>query len=291
MTVTATVATATVATTTVATTTVATAAVAPPLNNTASFGASTFQVARRALLRYFRTPQLVVLGTMQGALFLLIFRYVFGGAVNIHGISYVDFLVPGFVMTGVLFSGQGGATGVADDLQQGFVDRLRSLPVPRACFLAGRAVADSIWNTWGLLVAAAVGLAVGFRPHGSGLDDVAALGLCVVYGFAFEWLFILIGLMSGTPQAAQGMAFLVFPLTFVSSAYVPVSSMPGWLQAFAQHQPVTYMVAAVRALTLGSSATTLLGHTAAYFIGWSLVWAAGAVLAFGPLAALRYNRS
>jgi ABC transporter DrrB family efflux protein len=268
-----------------------TAALTPPMNKTASLATSTLQVARRALLRYFRTPQLVVLGTMQGALFLLIFRYVFGGAVSVHGISYVNFLVPGFVMTGVLFSGQGGATGVADDLQQGFVDRLRSLPVPRACFLAGRAVADSVWNTWGLLVAAAVGLAVGFRPHGSVLDDLAALGLCVVFGFGFEWLFILIGLLSGTPQAAQGMAFLVFPLTFVSSAYVPVSSMPGWLQAFAQHQPVTYMVNAVRALTLGPRATGLLGHTAAYFTGWALVWAAGAVLVFAPLAAWRYGRS
>ena len=169
-----------------------------------------------------------MLGTIQGALFLLIFRYVFGGAVSIHGTSYVNFLVPGFVTTGVLFSGQGAATGVAEDLQQGFVDRLRSLPVPRACFLAGRAIADSVWNYLGT----AGGDRRRPRPSGSGptarwLADLAALGLCIVFGFAFEWLFILIGLLSGTPQAAQGMAFLVFPLTFVSSAYVPVSSMPG----------------------------------------------------------------
>jgi ABC-2 type transport system permease protein len=255
-----------------------------------SFPVSTLQVARRALLRYFRTPQLVVLGTLQGALFLLIFRYVFGGAVDIHGTSYVNFLVPGFVMTGVLFSGQGAATGVADDLQQGFVDRLRSLPAPRACFLAGRAVADSLWNSWGLCVAAAVGFAVGFRPHGSVAADLAALGLCVVYGFAFEWLFIVVGFVSGSPQAAQGMAFLVFPLTFVSSAYVPVSSMPGWLQAFAQHQPVTYMVDAVRALTLGSAGPDL-GHSTGYFTLWSLVWSMGAIVVFAPLAAARYRRS
>ena len=211
------------------------------------------------LLRYFRTPQLVVLGTIQGALFLLIFRYVFGGAMSIHGTSYVNFLVPGFVTTGVLFTGQGAATGVAEDLQQGFVDRLKSLPVPRACFLAGRAIADSVWTTWGLLVAIAVGLGVGFRPDGSAAGDLAALGLCIVFGFAFEWLFLVIGLLAGTPQAAQGMAFLVFPLTFVSSAYVPVTSMPGWLQAFAQHQPVTYMVGAVRALTLGPAAPSCSG--------------------------------
>jgi ABC-2 type transport system permease protein len=258
---------------------------------TTSMVTSTAQVAKRALLRYFRTPQLVVLGTIQGALFLLIFRYVFGGAVSVHGTSYVNFLVPGFVTTGILFTAQGAATGVADDLQQGFVDRLRSLPVPRASFLAGRAIADSIWNTWGLVTAIAVGLAVGFRPDGSGFADLAALGLCVLFGFAFEWLFIILGLLAGTPQAAQGMAFLVFPLVFVSSAYVPVSSMPGWLQAFAQHQPVTYMVGAVRALTLGPSSAAALGHTAGYFIAWSLVWVAGIIVVFAPLAAARYARS
>lgn len=259
---------------------------------TTSMGTSTMQVTKRGLFRYFRTPQLVVLGTIQGALFLLIFRYVFGGAVSIHGTSYVNFLVPGFVTTGVLFTGQGAATAVAEDLQQGFVDRLRSLPVPRACFLAGRALADTVWTTWGLVVAIAVGLGVGFRPQGSAAADLAALGLCVVFGFAFEWLFLVIGLLSGTPQAAQGMAFLVFPLTFVSSAYVPVSSMPGWLQAFAQHQPVTYMVDAVRALTLGPAASIEQpGHSAGYFTARALVWAAGIVLVFAPLAVQRYRRS
>jgi ABC-2 type transport system permease protein len=258
---------------------------------TTSMSTSTMQVTRRGLLRYFRTPQLVVLGTIQGALFLLIFRYVFGGAMSIHGTSYVNFLVPGFVTTGVLFAGQGAATAVAEDLQQGFVDRLKSLPVPRACFLAGRAIADSVWTTWGLLVAIAVGLGVGFRPDGSGAGDLAALGLCIVFGFAFEWLFLVIGLLAGTPQAAQGMAFLVFPLTFVSSAYVPVTSMPGWLQAFAQHQPVTYMVGAVRALTLGPASAEQLGHSAGYFTAWALVWAAGIVLVFAPLAVRLYRRS
>lgn len=256
-----------------------------------SMGTSTLQVAKRGLLRYFRTPQLVVLGTIQGALFLLIFRYVFGGAMNIHGTDYVDFLVPGFVTTGVLFTGQGAATAIAEDLQQGFIDRLRSLPVPRACFLAGRAIADTVWTAWGLLVSTAVGVGVGFRPHGSVLANLAAFGLCLVFGFAFEWLFLLIGLVSGTPQAAQGLAFLVFPLTFVSSAYVPVSSMPGWLQAFAQHQPVTYMVDAVRSLTLGPAAGAQLGHSAGYFTVWALVWVAGFALVFAPLAVRTYQRS
>lgn len=256
-----------------------------------SLGASTMQVAKRAFLRYLRTPQLVVVGTIQGAMFLLIFRYVFGGAIPIPGISYVDFLVPGFITTGVLFSGMGAATGVADDLAQGFVDRLRSLPVPRVSFLTGRSLADSAWNIWGLVMTVAIGFAVGFRIHGSWLDALAALGLCVAFGFAFEWLFILLGLLAGNPQAAQGMALIVFPFTFISSAYVPVASMPGWLQGFAQHQPLTYMVNAVRVLSEGHATATMLGHSTWYWVGWSLVWSAGLVAVFVPLAAAKYRRS
>ncbi|HEV2452570.1 MAG TPA: ABC transporter permease [Streptosporangiaceae bacterium] len=258
---------------------------------TTSLGASTLQVAKRAFLRYLRTPQLVIVGTIQGAMFLLIFRYVFGGAIPIPGISYVDFLVPGFITTGVLFSGMGAATGVADDLAQGFVDRLRSLPVRRVSFLTGSSLADSAWNIWGLVMTVAIGFAVGFRIHGSWLDALAAFGLCVVFGFAFEWLFILLGLLAGNPQAAQGMALIVFPFTFISSAYVPVASMPGWLQGFAQHQPLTYMVNAVRVLSEGHTTATMLGHSTWYWAGWSLVWSAGLVAVFVPLAAAKYRRS
>jgi ABC-2 type transport system permease protein len=266
------------------------AAVNRPSAKTTSMLLSTLQVARRALLRYFRTPQMVVLGTVQGAMFLLIFRYVFGGAVSVHGTSYVNFLIPGFVMTSVLFSGMGASTAVAEDLQQGFVDRLRSLPVPQACFLTGRAIGDTVWNLWGLMLVTAVGFGVGFRPHGGVAGELAAFGLCVVFGFAFEWLFILLGLLAGTPQAAQGMALLVFPFTFVSSAYVPVSTMPGWMQAFAQNQPITFMSDAVRTLALGHPATAALGHPAGFFVTWALVWAAGAVVLFGPIALARYSR-
>ncbi len=270
------------------------AQVSRPAVSTTSIVTSTVQVAKRALIRFFRTPQLIVMGTAQMGLFLFIYRYVLGGAVNplsMHGTNYVDFLVPGFVSTGVLFSGIGAATGVADDLQQGFVDRLRSLPVPRASFLAGRALADTLTGTWGLLVATAVGFAVGFRPHGSVGDDLAAFGLCIVFALAFEWMFIAIGLVGGTPQGATGIAMVVFPLAFLSSSYVPVSTMPGWLQVFAQHQPVTYMVDAVRALTLGPVAEASLGHSAGYFVAWSLLWAAGAVAVFAPLAVRMYQRS
>jgi ABC-2 type transport system permease protein len=269
-----------------------TATPAVPATRTTGIGTSTLQIAKRALLRYLRSPQLIVLGTIQGAMFLLIFRYVFGGAIPINGgIPYVDFLVPGFITTGVLFTGMNAATGAAEDLEQGFVDRLRSLPVPRICFLTGHALADTVWNTWGLLITALIGFAVGFRIHGPVIAAVAAFGLCMLFGFAFEWLFIMLGLLAGTPQAAQGMALLVFPLTFVSSAYIPVSTMPGWMQAFAAHQPVTYMVDAVRALSLGRPAELLIGQSTGSLIGWSLLWAAGFVVVFAPLAALKYRRS
>jgi ABC-2 type transport system permease protein len=251
---------------------------------------STIEVARRAVLRYARTPQLIVVGTIQGAMFLLIFRYVFGGAIEIGGIDYVDFLVPGFVMTSVLFSGMGTATAVAEDLEQGFVDRLRSLPIPRSAFLTGRALSDTAWLTWGLAITTAIGFAVGFRIHGSVADALAAFGLCVAFGFAFIWLFIDLGLLARTAQAAQGMALLVFPLTFVSSAYVPVESMPGWMQAFAEHQPITYMVNAVRALTQGPDAAAVLGHSTEYFVTRAVLWAVAIVVVFAPLAVARYRR-
>src|SRR4249919_3310886 len=177
-------------------------------------GVSTLVIAKRSILKFLRTPQLVVIGTIQGAMFLLIFRYVFGGAIGIAGIPYVDLLVPGFITTGVLFAGMGAAAGVAEDLELGFVDRLKSLPIPRSAVLTGRAVADTTLLIWSLVITTAIGFAVGFRIHGSIAEALLAFGLCLVFGFAFEWLFITLGLFAGNAQAAQGMALLVFPLTF-----------------------------------------------------------------------------
>jgi ABC-2 type transport system permease protein len=184
----------------------------------------------------------------------------------------------------------GAAAGVAEDLEQGFVDRLRSLLIPRTAVLAGRAVADTAVQVWGLVITTAIGFAVGFRIHGSVQDALLAFALLVAFGFAFEWLFITLGLVAGNAQAAQGLALLVFPLTFVSSAYVPVETMPGWLQALAEHQPITVMVDAVRALTQGPAAEAMLGHDAGYYVLRSLVWAAAIVAVFAPLAIARYRR-
>jgi ABC-2 type transport system permease protein len=267
------------------------ATTAQTLGTAAKLVPSTLVITKRNLLKFWRTPQLVVLGTAQGAIFLLIYRFVFGGAIGIPGVPYVDFLVPGFLATMVLFAGMGTAMGIAEDMQAGYIDRLRSLPIPRTSVLAARALSDTVQLVWVLAVTAAVGFAVGFRFHGSVGALLAAFALCVVFGFAFEWMFIAGGAMAGNAQAAQGLGFLVFPLTFLSSAYVPVETMPGWLQAFAQYQPITMMVDAVRALTLGDRAQALLGHSAGWYVIVSLLWAAGFVAVFAPLAVAKFRRA
>jgi ABC-2 type transport system permease protein len=251
---------------------------------------STLTITRRALLRYLRTPQLIVLASIQMAMFFLIYRYLFGGAIRSVGIPYVDYLVPGFIATGVLFSGIGTATATAEDAAGGFIDRLRSLPIPRSSVLAGRALADTAIFAWSTAFTAAIAFAVGFRLHGSALDGLAAFGLVVVFGLAFEWLFVTMGLFAGNAQVAQGMGMIVFPFAFISSAYVPVASMPGWLQVFAKHQPLTYMVDAVRALTLGPHAHALVGHPASYFVTRALVWALAILVVSLPIAVAKYRR-
>ncbi len=251
---------------------------------------STLTVTRRTLLRYVRTPQLIVLATVQMSLFFLIYRYMFGGAIHVAGMPYVDYLVPGFIATGVLFSGIGTAAAMAEDLEQGFIDRLRSLPIPRASVLAARAVADTALVAWSTAFTAGIAFAVGFTLRGSVAQGLEAFGLVILFGFAFEWLFVTMGLFAGSAQAAQGMGMIVFPFAFVSSAYVPVASMPGWLQVFAKHQPLTYMVDAVRSLTLGPHALALLGHPASYFVVRALAWALGIIAVSLPLAVARYRR-
>jgi ABC-2 type transport system permease protein len=256
----------------------------------AGLAVATVVVANRALLSFLRTPQLVVLGTAQLAGFMVTFRYLLGGAIGItHGLSYVDYAVPGFIAAGVPFTLIGTSVAVAADLDGGFIDRMRSLPAPRASVLTGRVLADAAVLVWSLGIGIAVGFAIGFRLHGSVLAGLAAFGLCLVYGVAFSWIFILLGLLAGNAQAAQGMAMLVFPLAFGSSAYISVTTMPGWLRAFADNQPITPMADAVRALTLGPDATAMLGHSSGYYVIHALVWTAVILVIFCPLAIARYR--
>jgi ABC transporter DrrB family efflux protein len=265
-------------------------ALAPPRGNAAGLFVSSQQIARRVLLKFIRSPQLVVVGTIQGAMFLLIFRYVFGGAITTGSIDYVDFVVPGFITTGVLFNAMYAAVGMAEDVNGGLVARLRSLPIPRSAVLIGRAVADTAIQVWGLVITVAIGFLVGFRLHGSWDAALAAAALVILFSIVFEWLFEFIGMIAGSAQAAQGFALIVFPLTFVSSAYIPVATMPSWMRGFAENQPVTVMVNAVRTLTQGARAETLLGHPASYFVVRSLLWSVVLVAVFAPLAVAKYRR-
>jgi ABC transporter DrrB family efflux protein len=265
-------------------------ALPPPRSNAAGIFVSTEQIARRVLLKFVRSPQLVVVGTVQGAMFLLIFRYVFGGAIPLAGISYVDFVVPGFITTGVLFNAMNASAGMADDMSAGLIARLRSLPIPRSAVLVGRALADTAIQVWGLAITAGIGFLVGFRLHSSLGAALAAAALVILFGFVFEWVFVLIGMVAGSAQAAQGFALIVFPFSFVSSAYIPVATMPSWMRGFAENQPLTVMVNAVRCLTEGHPAELLLGHPTPYFLIRSLIWSVGIVAVFAPLAVAKYRR-
>lgn len=247
-------------------------------------------IAKRTWLKFIRTPQLVVVGTVQGVMFLLIFRYVFGGAIGAGNVSYVNFLVPGFITTGLIFGGMMSAAGIAEDHEQGFFDRLRSLPIPRASVLAGRAVADSATQTWGTLIMTVVGFLIGFRLGGSVAAGLFAFALLILFAFVFEWIFITLGLYAGNAQAAQGMSLLLIPFVFVSSSFVPVESMPGWMQSVARNQPVTYMVDAVRTLTLGRPAEVQLGHEASFYVIRALIWSVVLVGVFAPVAVARYRK-
>jgi ABC transporter DrrB family efflux protein len=247
-------------------------------------------IAKRSLLKFIRTPQLLWTVTIQGIMFLVVFRYIFGGAIKAGQLGYVDFLVPGILVTGLIWQGMGAAVAITEDRAEGLLDRLRSLPIPRSAVLTGRAVADSATQYWGLLVMALVSFVVGFRLQAGIANGLAAVALIVVFIFAFEWVFITIGLYAGNAQSAQGISLILVPLTFVSSAYVPVSSLPSGLQVIAENQPVTYMIDAVRSLTGGAPAQALLGHPTSYFVVRSLIWSAAIVLVFGAIAIARYHR-
>ncbi len=257
----------------------------------------TLVVARRNLLRYLRVPELLVFTFVQPVMFVLLFRYVFGGSIQTPGVDYVDYLMPGIFVQTVVFGAVSTGIGLAEDMQTGLVDRFRSLPMARLAVLGGRTLADLTRNTFVVALMMAIGLAVGFRPHG-GLPAII-LGCLVVLAtsFALSWVFALVGMRAGNAEAAQAIAFpVLFPLTFASSAFAPVSRMPGWLQVFAAHQPVTVIVDAARGLMLGSSQasvlerTGLIGGSTATNLAWSLASIALVLALFIPLAVNRYRK-
>jgi ABC transporter DrrB family efflux protein len=244
----------------------------------------TLAVTGRGLLMYRRVPQLLVFSTIQPVVFVLMFRYVFGGAIQVPGVPYVDYLMPGIFAQVVVFGSLATAVGLATDLQSGLMERFRSLPMARSAVLTGRTLADLFRNVFVVILMAGVGFLVGFTVHTNAAKFVAAMLLVLLFGYSMSWIFATVGLLIGNPEAAQAASFPVMaPLVFASSAFVPVATMPGWLQPFAEHQPVSVTASAARALTLGTPAGS--------YILQSLAWVAGILLVFVPLAVRRYRRA
>lgn len=241
-------------------------------------------LAWRNLVATVRQPQAAVFLLVQPVLFVLMFRYVFGGAISAPGGSYVNFLIPGIFTQTMIFGGIATAVALSEDMSTGFLDRVRSLPVSRAAFLTGRVLADSIRNVISIVLMGAVGLLVGFRPEFDVLNLLAAFGLLLAVGMAFLWFYAYLGLRVSSPEAAQAASFpLVFPLVFVSSAFVPTQSMPSWLQVVAEHQPVTLTADALRGLLNGGAVQGPLLQ--------SLAWALGIGTVFAWLSVRRYRRA
>jgi ABC-2 type transport system permease protein/oleandomycin transport system permease protein len=250
-------------------------------------------LTKRNLLRYVRLPTLLIFSTVQPVMFVLLFRYVFGGAINVPGLNYVDYLMPGIFVQTVVFGSTQTGVGLAEDLSKGLVDRFRSLPMARSAVLAGRTLSDTVRNTFVVVLMTIVGMAVGFRFHGGILEFAMALLLGVLFGLGFSWISALIGLAAGNVEAAQAASFVwIFPLTFASSAFVPVKSMPGWLQAWAKVNPVSITVDAVRSLSLGQPlAHQVVGGSTTVHVLEALAWVAGILVVFVPLAVRRYRKT
>ena len=245
--------------------------------------ADTLVIAERNLVRLPRAPDLLIGFTIQPVMFVLLFAYVFGGAIDTPGFDYIDFLIPGIIVQNIAFGGFVTALGLAEDMNKGLIDRFRSLPMARAAVLAGRTLADVVTNAVSIVVLVVTGLIIGFAFETGPLEVVAGLGLLLLWGFAFSWVFALIGLVVSSPEAANGIGFtLIFPITFISSAFVPVESMPAGLEWFAANNPVTVVVDAMRMLWLDAPGGSVLGAVA---------WSLGIIAVFAPLAVAKYRRA
>ncbi|HET9072491.1 MAG TPA: ABC transporter permease [Acidimicrobiales bacterium] len=241
-------------------------------------------VAKRNLIAYSRTPALLVFAVVQPAMFVLLFRYVFGGAIHVPVPGgYVSYLTPGIIGQSAAFASFGTAVGLAREIQKGVVDRYRSMPMARSAVLVGRLIADTLRMILTVLVLLGVSAAVGFRFHNGFWPAVGMIALAVAFGVTICAVSAYIGFAIRDEESVASFGLIwLFPLTFVSSAFVPVQSMPGWLQAFANNQPVTIVIDEMRALALGGP---LVLH------GWeSAVWLGGILAVFLPLAVRAYRR-
>jgi ABC-2 type transport system permease protein len=241
-------------------------------------------MARRNLRRYERVPQLLVFSTIQPVMFILLFAYVFGGAIRVQTANYIDYLLPGILVQTVLFGTAATAVGLAEDLSSGMIDRYRSLPMSRGAVVAGRIVADTTRNVFVVSLMLAVGLAIGFRFHSSPPAALLVLPVAVSFGIPFSWIAALIGTSVRDPETVQVAGFIwLFPLAFVSSAFVPVDTMPSWLRPVAEANPFTVAVDSLRALSQGGDAHASLIKM--------VLWIVGITVVAAPLAVRAYRRA
>jgi ABC-2 type transport system permease protein len=244
----------------------------------------TLIIAERNLIRLPRKPELLIAFTVQPIMFVLLFRYVFGGAIRTGGVPYVDYLIPGIIVQNIAFGGFVTALGLNEDVHKGLIDRFRSLPMARPAVLAGRTLSDVVTNLISICVLVITGVIIGFSFNASVPQVVAGFGLLLLFGYAFSWVFALVGLIASTPESANSVGFLaVFPLTFISSAFVPTASMPSVLKAFANVNPFTIVVNAMRSLWSGQPAGN--------YVWGAVVWALVILIVFSPLAVARYRRA
>jgi ABC-2 type transport system permease protein/oleandomycin transport system permease protein len=238
----------------------------------------------RNIVQLPRMPELLVFSIIQPVMFVLLFRFVFGNAIQVPGGDYVNFLMAGIFVQTVAFGSVGTGIGLAEDLHKGIIDRFRSLPMARSAVLVGRTMSDIIRNGISVAAMLIVGLLVGFRPDNTWWAYLAAAGLLMLFSFAFSWISAVIGLSVKTVEAAQSGGFIwLFPLTFCSTAFVPLDQLPSWMQGFAEYQPVSVTVTAVRGLTMDYP----VGNSA-----WlSLAWSIGILAVFVPFAVRKYRRA
>ena len=240
-------------------------------------------ITTRNLRRLLRIPTLVAFATVQPVLFVLLFTYTWGGAIHPPGVDrYVDYLLPGILLLSIAFGASQTGVAIADDLATGMIDRFRALPMARSAVLAGRCMADAVRNLFVIGLMIGVGSLIGFRFHAGAAAALGAVALALAMGLVFSWIFALLGLVVRDPEAAgNGGLLAVIPLIFTSSTFVPIATMPGWLQAFAAHNPITFTVDALRALCLGGPTATHVWPT--------LAWVGGLLAVTIPAAVLRYR--
>jgi ABC transporter DrrB family efflux protein len=250
-------------------------------------------VTKRNLIKIKRIPDLLIFSTIQPIMFVLLFAYVFGGAITVQGVNYKEYLMAGIFTQTVAFGSSLTAIGLADDLTKGIVDRFRSLPMSRAAVLIGRTTSDLLNNLLVVVVMGLCGLLVGWRIHTGPLGALAGFGMLFFFGYAMSWIAAVIGLVARSVEVAQSAGFIwLFPMTFMSNAFIPTNTLPGWLQPVADWNPISSIVLSLRDLWGNAPQGLARGHgfPAQHPVLLALLWSTAIVAVFVPMAIARYRR-